>query len=307
MDTTNPLYGIFSTVKSKLKEQGYYSTAIDPKSYHALKKELEKEMKLPVVSKTSLNNFMKDPYGYRWKQLNDVEEYSEAMRKGSLIDCMTLTPEQAGNSYIIEDVNRRTNAGKARVAELAERGIEVVSHAEYDAAQRIAGIAQKELASRLGEYQTQIACWATIDNILGEKLETPVILTGMFDILPTDSSLPIVDLKTTSRSIVNPSDVNRNMAEYGYGIQAAVYMDLSLLALEENRGFSFFYVSLDEPTRMRWVGTKGSDIELYRARYFDAMIRYAKAWAHDDWGTPLLPDMIYEMPAWDARKDKEDK
>ena len=89
-----------------------------PEVYHAAKGEVERKLRCPVVSKSLLWDFMKDPYGSRWRAIQEVRKESEALRKGSLVDCLTLTPELFGELYVVEEVNRRTNAGKARVAEL---------------------------------------------------------------------------------------------------------------------------------------------------------------------------------------------
>ena len=286
-----------------LEYDGCYCCRVtDTREYHAMKKALEKKTKFPVVSKSLLIDFMADPYGCHWKQTAGEEERSEALRKGALIDCLTLTPELAGDVYVVEEVNRRTNAGKARVAELEGAGKAIVGPEEYEAARRVAMLARGELEARLGEYKTQVAAYFVTDEVQGEKLATPVIVTGMFDVLPDNETLPIVDLKTTSRSIVNPKEINRNMAEYGYGVQAAMYIDLALFGMGESRKFMFFYVTVSEPTRMRFVDVNMTDIELYRARYFDGLKAYAAAWNGDDWGSALLPDMVYEVPAWDMKR-----
>lgn len=291
--------------KALEKESRYSFQVSNPREYHEAKKELEKAMKLPVVSKSLLADFMTDPYRYHWKQAAGEQEKSDALRKGALIDCLTLTPDLAGEQYVVEEVNRRTNAGKARVAELEAAGKDIISPAEYDSASRIAAMAKRELDLRLGEYQTQTACYILIDSLNDEELATPVIVTGMFDVLPANENAPLTDLKTTSRAITNRQDVNRNMAEYGYGMQAAMYVDLARIVLNQERWFNFFYVSLDEPTRMRWVLMNNADLELYRQRYFEAIKAYAYAWAFDEWGSAVLPDMTYDVPQWDMQRGTE--
>lgn len=287
----------------KLRTESCHSMDVSyPKIYHELKREIEKSAKVPVVSKSSLVDFMADPYKHHWKQASGEQEKSDALRKGALIDCLTLTPDLISEQYVIADVNRRTNEGKARVAAAQEAGKEIISLAEYEAANRIASMARRELQARLGEYKTQVACYILVDELNNEKLATPVIITGMFDLLPTNENAPLTDLKTTSRPITNRADINRNMAEYGYGVQAALYVDLARFALGQDRWFNFFYVSLDEPTRMRWVLVNNADLELYRQRYYEAVKSYAYAWKFDDWGSAILTDMVYDVPAWDASR-----
>lgn len=302
MNNDEHVKSLVAAVMGGLKEDGCWSGQVVPEVYHAAKRELERRMKLPVVSKSSLLDFMEDPYAFHWRQVSGEEEKSEALRKGALIDCLTLTPELAGDLYVVEEVNRRTNAGKARVAELDGAGKVIVSPEEYEAARKVGMLARGELEARLGEYRTQVAAFIVTDEAGGEKLEVPVVICGMFDVLPIDEAFPIIDLKTTSRSIVNPKEINRNMAEYGYGVQAAMYIDLALFGMGESRKFMFFYVTVSEPTRMRFVDVNMTDIELYRARYFDGLKAYAAAWKGDDWGSAVLPDMVYEVPAWDMKR-----
>lgn len=306
MNNDEHVKSLVAAVCAGLNENGCWSGQVMPEVYHAAKKELEKRMKLPVVSKSLLWDFMKDPYGSRWRAIQEVKKESEALRKGSLVDCLTLTPELFDDLYVVEEINRRTNAGKARVAELEAAGKVIVAPEEYEGARKVAMLAREELEARMGEYRTQVACWAYVEAVNGEALPCPMVITGMFDVLGSGTVVdPIVDLKTTSRSIVDAREVSRNMAEFGYGVQAAVYTDLCLLARGEARPFRFFYVSLEEPVRMRWVDVNEVDIELYRARYFAGLRAYAECWSGDDWGSAVLPDMTYEVPVWDAKRGAE--
>ena len=305
MNTDEHVKALVAAVCAGLKGEGCWSGVVMPEVYHAAKGEVERKLRCPVVSKSLLWDFMRDPYGARWRAIQEVKKESEALRKGSLVDCLTLTPELFGDLYVVEEVNRRTNAGKARVAELEGAGITILTPREYDEARKVAMLARGVLES-LGGYRSQVACWARVAEVEGEALACPVVITGMFDALPDEAALPIVDLKTTSRSIVDAREVCRNVAEFGYGVQAAVYTDLCQLVLGEERGFKFLYVSTEEPVRLRWVGVDAVDLELYRARFYAALRAYAKAWAVDYWGDAVLPDMTYEVPAWDMKRGRLD-
>lgn len=301
MNNDEHVKSLVAAVCAGLKENGWWSGQVMPEVYHAAKGEVERRMKCPVVSKSLLWDFMKDPYGSRWRAIQEVKKESEALRKGALVDCLTLTPELFEDMYVVEEINRRTNAGKARVAELEAAGKVIVAPEEYERARKVAMLARGVLES-LGGYRTQVACWALVDEVGGEALECPVVITGMFDVLPDEVVLPVVDLKTTSRSIVDEREVCRNVAEFGYGIQAAVYADLCQLVLGEERGFRFLYVSTEDPIRLRWVRVDGCDIEMYRARYYAALRDYAHCWSEDYWGDAVLTPMVYEPPVWEVNR-----
>lgn len=288
----------------ELRGKGTAHGEVHPVVYHAAKPLLEERLGCPVVSKTLLCDFMADAYGTHWRAEHAAKKETAALRTGSLIDCLALTPHLFDELYVAEDINRRTNAGKARAAELEAAGLTPLTHAEYEAASEVARAVRGSICARHGEsWGSQYGLFALVESVGGEPLPCRVVITGMVDILPRGEGSPLADLKTTSRPLTDAAELNRNIARYGYGVQAAMYCDLWAAAHGgETRGFEFLFVSTDEPTRLRWVRVRETDLALYRARYTAALAAYCRAWTARDWGRAELPEMVYDPPAWDAAR-----
>lgn len=286
-------------VKAALKEKRVCMGKVHPEAYHAWKKDLTN-----AISKSGLVDFMRNPYAYRWAQLNGVKKDSPAIRTGKLVDCLVLTPELLEDQYVVEEVNRRTNAGKARVEEIAASGRELVSPDEMAAARTAANIAMKHIAELPGTKYTQVAVWARIETIGVMKLDAPLTVCGMFDLLSVDENdrCKIIDLKTTSEDVSNRDALTRNIVNYKYATQAAMYSDLLRLATGEPPvDFSLLYLGMQEPHQTRLVGFFEADIDKYRGEYLLALERYATAAATDNWGSSMLPDFRFSLPAWAER------
>ncbi len=280
---------------------------VDPTAYHAWKDQLD----YPCVSKSSLLDFTANPFVYRYNKEHGVRKESSALKKGSLIDCLTLTPELFTEQFAVGKVDKRTKEGKALAADIEARGLTLISDEEYAAGTMAAKHAVAVLAELCGApgegYLTQVGMWVLLDSINGVELETPIIVSGMLDVLPTGEGMPLIDLKSTSVDVADAGKLNRNFSDFGYGVQAAMYADMFQVCMSEpwSRGFLFLFVGSDAPSQTRLVRINDGDMEFYRSRYCLALQNYAHCCATGDWGELHLPEMMYSMPAWEARKGVE--
>lgn len=307
IDTEQETKDLLAELIPALKKYGTYTTDMVPYCYHAVKPLLESKLKMPVVSKSSLSFFMKDPYGYRWAALSGETRKTDALSKGALIDCIALTPELVHNFYAVVDApDKRGKTWKDSAAAAEKEGREPVLLKEYEAACRISRKVTEALEKHYPDgYTEQTGMWAIVENVGGVPLETPVILTGMIDILPFNENLPICDLKTTSFPLYSEDALNRNIYEYAYTLQAAIYSDLYQATGGTDRGFELLFTSVAEPTRTRFVRINPREIAAARLRYTEGLRNYAYAWKHDEWGHTELPDMEYEPPAWSKKKEEK--
>lgn len=288
-------------VGEKLLDEGvYFLPGVDPDEYHAAKGEMEEKLGVPVVSKSLLADYIHDSYGSWWRRAHGVKKKSAALETGSLVDCLALTPERVEYA-IVDATDKRSKAWKEAVALMAEGGVKPVLRAEYDWAKEVAAAVQESIEKRHGEYDTQVGMWMYVDRLDDAPLPSPVVITGMIDALPRSEAHPIVDLKTTSQPLTSKEAINKNMAQFGYGIQAAMYCDLLMEVAGQDRDFEFLFAGLDAPTRLRWVTVNRADVEMYRMRYFAAVRMYAMAWGNNNWGSAELPEMQYAPPAWDTK------
>lgn len=303
----------FDDVLQALQTEGKCSGRVKPNVYHAMKGQLEEALGCPVVSKSTLADFMASPYRYKFNLDHGVRKTSDGLALGSLIDTLTLTPELFDEQYLCEPVRvqlkkdgtpyadgRQDPAQREEWAAKAEQGITVISEEYLARGKAIADLATESLALEglvLGEtFSSQVGMWVYLTELGGQKLACPVVITGMLDILPTAAGANrLWDLKSTSADVGSPAKLNYTMEDFHYGMQAALYSDLWQLCSgePETRSFSFMFVGTIMPLMTRAVHC-GEDVqELYRAEYVNAVHDYCIAWHLNDWGSPQQEDTYF--------------
>lgn len=295
------------TVITELQDKDIAIGRVKPAEYHQWKTDIATQMGMPVVSKSTLADFMANPYLFNYNRLNGIRKESAAMALGSLVDCLCLTPELFGESYRVEEKRvalkkdgtpyangQQDAAQKAEWAELEEKGIKVISPFEKETADDIAAQATGHLESLdiiLGVNAiTQLAIWAVLREIDGIALATPIILTGMLDVAACTTN-SIVDVKTTSVDVANKNKLFWQIEDYRYGMQAAIYSDLYTLAFgADGVNFAFLFTATAMPTMSRLIVMPDTAIEMYRIEYKTGLRKYAEAVNTKYWGESMLDE-----------------
>lgn len=274
-------------------------TVAEPEEYHAWKAELEAEFGCPVVSKSVLADFAAGAYMHHWNKLHGVKKESSGLAFGSAVDCRVLTPKLWEARYCVEEINRRTKAGKERAEELEAQGKTALKPAEFEVIEAAAKRANNHLAAECIRFTAQVGMWAYLKEVDGEPLPCPVIVTGMIDILP-DEDCPygdeILDLKTTSADVQDTQALFYAVEDFRYGIQAAIYLDLFNLCEPDEKprtGFGFLFVGSSAPAMSRMVMIDSVCIAAHRAEYCALLRQYCTAWASGEWGSPQLESVYY--------------
>lgn len=276
-------------------------TVKEPEVYHAWKAELAAEFGCPVVSKSTLADFAAGAYRHHWNARHGVKKESSGLAFGSAVDCRVLTPENWDDLYSVEEIDRRTKAGKERAAELEAKGVQVLKPAEFEVIEAAAKRANNHLEAECVRFTAQVGMWVYLEELDGEPLPCPVIVTGMIDILP-DEDCPrgdeILDLKTTSADVQDVQALFYAVEDFRYGIQAAIYLDLYNLCEPEDNprdSFGFLFVNNALPAMSRMVMLDAVCIEAHRAEYKALLRQYCAAHASGDWGSPMM-DEVYYIP-----------
>lgn len=304
----------FDCVLRALRERGACAGLVRPWEYHAWKPMLEAALGCPVVSKSTLAEFSRGAFKYHWARENKVEKKSASMELGSLVDCLVLTPDYFDELYLCEaklvavkkDGTPYANGQqdpeqKKRWEAAAAEGVTVLTPDELAKGEAIAAQARRHLAQYgmpdEGEFMSQYAVWVYMTELDGVPLACPVVVTGMFDILP-DVSDDIWDLKTTSEDVSNIERLCYTMEDYKYGLQAAIYLDLyNVVEPDDKRDkFRFLFVGTAEPYMSRVVGMDSTVIDMYREEYRRLLREYCVAWKMGDWGAPEQ-SMVWFMPS----------
>ena len=197
----------------------------------------------PAISASQLKTVMQSPYHYWSAYLNPDRVAmvpTQAMRLGSLTHCATLEPDELTKRYQLAP-DRRTNAGKAAVVEMAAAGIEAVSEADLAQALQMADAVRSNstAALLLSNGQAEQSFWW--DDIA----------TGMRCKCRPDwfDGETIVDLKTCQDA--SPAGFAKAVAAFHYQLQAAHYLCGTLakrfifVAVEKSAPFATACYELD--------------------------------------------------------------
>ncbi|MDM5264770.1 PD-(D/E)XK nuclease-like domain-containing protein [Sulfurovum sp. XTW-4] len=216
------------------------------------------------LSASTIKTILKNPYEY----LNPVEKSNDSLLLGNVVHKLVLEPETFNEEFAVMPVcDRRTKAGKEIHANFIEEsnGKECVTQEMYDQALEMSKAIseQKEIKELLlSNGLPERSIFSEIDGI---KVKCRP------DYYREDLGL-IVDLKTTVDS--SPDGFVRQVASYGYFIQAAFYLDvLKSVGLPANK-FIFVAVSKTEPYMVGVYELTEQDIELGRDMYKKAFEIY---------------------------------
>lgn len=247
-----------------------------------------------VVSSHVLGEILRN--AHRWLRGYESPE-SKSKEFGEVLDCLLLTPFQWPNrfcvqpeTYLAKDGERKKWRNDMRIAEVAQWW------AEHEGLQKIDADlnAQVHAAKASLEREERI-----IDAIKGSKVQVwlqaeyadketgiTIPVKGLLDIVPP-ADHPIygqwlVDLKTTSSA--NPGRFARDVANYNYDMQAALYLDLWNAATGEKRtDFAHVIVENYPPYECRMPLLSHRFLERGRARYGYALQTYCKALKTGEW------------------------
>lgn len=302
-------YITLDQVKADLETLGYSWGRVHTDQYHKWKK------KLPglVVSYSSLKEFAECPFAYRWKQANEEKDDTPALRLGSRVDCLVLTPEDYDYKYPLAKKRvaiRKTDGkpcadGRQDPEQKAEwekdyyqKGIERLTQEERDEVESIAESAcilmeQENLI--LGETcVSQLALFVRISEIGGVPLAMPVTICCAMDLAPLDGRPTLYDLKTTSRPVRSERQLIYAIRDMHYNLQAAVETTCWLAITGQEADFAFLFVETQEgPHMARKVVFPPHELELAKQDLAHLIITLAKATHSQDFGTCILPSIQY--------------
>ncbi len=241
---------------------------------------------LPGISSHWLIEMLNSPAAC-WRKYLDpqrpIETPTDAMRFGTLVHCLALTPSQLEREFLVADYERRSNAGKARYAQLNQYGLTVIKPAELDRARAVVDALHANPEAR--------------KLLRGGRKERTIIQPRARGLLPLKARLDVhqeskrgvVELKT----IRDLGLVEKSMERYRYPLSAAFYRDMV-------RGQSVTFVFVQSTPPHEVLVMPMSRVELQDGRMmwqtalemFDTCWRI-KQWPEIDWRNdddPLLMD-----------------
>ena len=240
------------------------------------------------LSSTDLRRLLRSPAHYKNPQIID----SPALAFGSLAHTFVLEPHLAEARYRPRaEVDGRTKEGKQvrewEAALSASQGVKFVSRADYDAAINIAAAVR----SHLGATELLSNGFAEVAGILADYQGVNVRIKPDYR-----SSTAIVDLKTTQDA--RSDAFTRSILNYGYDVQAALYVDVA--AAIDGMKRDFYWVAVEKDAPYAVAVYKASDEMLQRGReqYTRAIELYKECAALDLWPAYSQQVTTIELPGW---------
>ena len=205
------------------------------------------------------------------------EQPTDAMRLGSSVHCLALTPLQFGAEFILEMIDRRTKAGKARYSALTSTGLTVVSPGEFAQAQAIVAAlkADPEACALLaGGEKEKIIIQVRDQGLLPLKARLD---------LYHESRRQAIELKT----IRNLNAIEAAMRRYRYPLSAAFYQEMSRC-----RSVVIIFVENREPFQVAIREMEPAQLEEGRNQWQTALARFDDCWRRNEWpeAEPAAPD-----------------
>lgn len=191
----------------------------------------------------------------------------------------------------------RTNAIKAEVQSVRDRGAVPLKPADWDAVHAMAAALQShDLAPKLfvrGKPE-QTLIW--VDE------ETGVLCRAKLDWLRPDG---IVDYKTTESA--SPADAGRSMAKYGYHVQGRFYLRgaQALRLVDEQAWFALAMQEKEPPYLVSVLQPDDPAMQIAELRVRKALLIYRECLETDMW--PGYASEIHQasLPPWELRELNE--
>lgn len=235
---------------------------------------------LPAISSHWLIAMLDSPAAC-WRKYLDpqrpAEEPTDAMRFGTLVHCLALTPKQFTQEFRVIHEDRRTRNGKAEWEWTQAQGWTPIRPGEFDRARALVAALQADPAAR--------------KLLTGGRKERTIIQPRQPGLLPLKGRLDIhheakrqvVELKTTW----NLAAVETAMERYRYPLSAAFYAEIS-----RSLAVHFVFVQTREPLEVAVMTLTPAQLATGREQWQTALARFDACWAANEWpeAEPGAPD-----------------
>ena len=226
---------------------------------------------LPAISSHWLIAMLDSPAAC-WRKYLDpqrpAEEPTDAMRFGTLVHCLALTPAAFAREFAVMHCERRTKADRARWEWIQAQGLTPIRPAELDRARALVAALRADTDAR--------------KLLRGGKKERTIVQPRQPGLLPLKGRLDIhhesqrhvVELKTTW----NLAAVEAAMERYRYPLSAAFYAEIS-----RSLAVHFVFVQTREPLEVAVMTLTPAQLQEGRDQWQTALARFDDCWQANDW------------------------
>lgn len=225
-----------------------------------------------------------------WRKYLDpqrpAEDQTAALRLGTLVHGLALTPKQFDQEFAVMNCERRTKADRARWEWVQAQGAIPIRPAELDQARAIVAALQASPEAR---------------KLLRQgKKERTIIQPRQAGLLPLkaridvhdESKRQVVELKTTW----NLAAAQATMERYRYPLSAAFYRELV-----RGQGVVFVFAQTREPFEVAVMPMERQQLQAGREQWQTALRRFDDCWRRNEWpeaepavldDDPLMMDFV---------------
>lgn len=258
-----------------------------------------------VVGHSALVQILRSPAHF-WAYTNSEHTETPAFRFGRALHTAVLEPQQFALFYAkAPKFDLRTKLGKEEKAEWLRKH-PTKNPLDEEA---LTAIARIRMNVRSHERACHILkCGLSERSFFWTDMDTGVKLRVRFDHVHTDkcgAPRALLDLKSTL--CASKESFSRDMAKYGYDVQAALYTDACWIAFGVELPFYFLAAESAEPFGVALYRAGEATIEAGRRKYRAAL--QLLQWCRDKnrWPSyqPNGEEEVIDIPAWELRRSME--
>ena len=257
------------TIKQNNAVIGNTALYMSNEDYHA---------KREFLSASSIKTLLKNPYEF----LHPIRIESKAFSIGSATHSLILEPQKFNDEFVVApDINKRTKAGREEFALFEKENANkcVLSKEDYKTSKNMsdAVLATPEVRNILQNGIAECSFFSEIDGI---KVKCRP------DYYREDIGL-VLDVKTVQDA--SPDSFIRDVANFGYYIQAQFYMDTLKSLGYPAKKFLFLVVEKKEPHMVGLYELDVTSLEFGRDEYMRAFSIYKEI---DKYKSPIYKDTV---------------
>ena len=226
---------------------------------------------LPAISLHWLIEMFNGPAAC-WRKYLDpqrpAEEPTDAMRFGTLVHALALTPKQLEREFRVIHEDRRTRNGKAEWEWTQAQGWTPIKPAELDRARAIVAALQAS-----PEARKLLRHGKKERTIIQPRASGLLPLKGRLDV-HHEARRHVVELKTTW----NLAAVEAAMERYRYPLSAAFYAEIS-----RSLAVHFVFVQTREPLEVAVMPLTPVQLQAGREQWQTALAHFDDCWRANDW------------------------
>ena len=252
---------------------------------------------------------------YSWRFAPSVFKPTPSMRWGSLVDCLTTTPDEVDDLYVIQPATYPAKESTKKDAPMVEKpwnknakfckgwaadheGKEVIPAELMEEA-----LKAHKMLTETHELSAKIFANSQTQVIVGAKIQGCQV-KGLLDLAPINEDF-LVDLKTTNDFSMD--GFAKTIGKFGYHVQGGLYLLLwnAMFPNDQRDSFRIIWQSSEAPYEVCVTEICGTDLEAGEEYARHLINRLVEATEADYW--PMLGEGLVTTltrPTWAGSREE---